>query len=163
MEEERLAELEVLYKFLFLHTGKESVNGIISTLGGKIRDAFKFRGNVFGRLLVAPKSGPDGLIEVAQMSLSNYIPLYHLIFGKDWHSYQQVKKFEAPWPYQVACQKSQVLMHLITMSYPTKDWDEFLKEIRTNWFKQVIQDQNKSEYFDYQKKQKIEVSLPSIF
>lgn len=155
-EETRLEELEVLYTFVSLHTGKESIPAIMATLGGKIRDTFKFRGNVFGRLLLAPIEGPKGLREVAKLSLKNYIPLYHLIFGKDWHSYQQVNKFQAPWPYQVAVAKCGLLMHLMAMS-TTDTWEEFLRETTQNWHKKVIQDQNKSSYFEYQHKRKIEV------
>jgi len=155
-DETRLEELEMLYEFCKLHTGKESVPAIINSLGSKIRDAFKFRGNVLGRLLLAPLPGPNGLKEIAQKSLKNYIPLYHLIFGKDWHSYQQVNKFEAPWPYQVAVSKSQLMMHLMAMN-TSETWDEFTRELTVNWHKKVIQDQNKSNYFEYKTQRKIEV------
>lgn len=149
MEDVRLEELERLYEFCKLHTGKESISGIVSTLGSKIYEAFKFRGNTFGRLLLPPEPGVEGLISVAEKTRKNYIPLFHLVYGKEWHHYQQMSKYESGIPYQVACAQSALLTHLFMMCKGATDWDEFIHTLTVKWKQKAIQDLCKGSYYDY--------------
>lgn len=148
-DQARLFELEKLHTFVRLHTGKEDVTMQMVSLGEKIKNAFKWRGAPFGRLLITPEAGVDGLIRVALATRKNYIPLFHLVFKDSWHTYQQVTKYEGPEVYQVVSGKSDYWTAMILMCKTATTWEELAHGIKRNFNSQVMKDLNKVTYKDY--------------
>lgn len=167
--EERLYELERLSEFVELHTGKKNVVMQITTMGEKIIDNFRFRGSSFGRSLVAPSgTGVQDLFADGRATRRNFLPLFHLIFGREWPRFQQVNKWDGVDPYQIAQGKSQLLTTLLLFcekaqeKNPISTVDQLIDLVRVKWNEKRIQDMNNFKYWSYQEKKEIKVVLYNL-
>ncbi len=167
--EERLYELERLNEFIELHTGKKNVVMQISAMGEKIVDNFRFRGSSFGRSLAAPTGNTvSSLFADGRITRRNFLPLFHLIFGKEWPRFQQVNKWEGSDPFQVAQGKSQLLTTLLLFCEkeqekdPIQTVDQLIGLIKLKWLQKRIQDMNNFKYWSYKDKSEIKVTLYTL-
>lgn len=148
--EMRAFELEKLYEFIKLHTGKEDVTMQVVSMGEKIRDAFKWRGQTFGRLLMTPEPGVDGLIRVAISTRKNYLPCFHMVFKDSWHTYQQMRKYEGPEVYQVVTAKSDYWTTMLLFCKEASTWEELVDGVKKHYASKRMTELNKAEWLDYQ-------------